>query len=70
MNTNFHMTYDVAVSTTGAVAPLLLIIPGQRSNRDLLNECDIPGAVVICVPKGFINDFFREMVGAIYFIGL
>ena len=41
---NFHMTYVVAVSATGIVAPPLMIIPGQRLNRDLLDGCDIPGA--------------------------
>jgi hypothetical protein len=52
---NFHMTYVVAVSATGVVAPPLMIIPGQRLNRDLLDGCDIPGARVTCAPKGFMN---------------
>ena len=54
-NANFNMTYVVAVSKTGSMAPPLLIIPGQILNQDFLYGCDIPGFVVTCVPKCFMN---------------
>ena len=47
---DFHMTYAVAVSANGAVAPPLIINPGQRLKRDLLDGCNIPGSHVTCTP--------------------
>ena len=63
-DSNFHMTYVVAVSENVAVvAPPLLIFPGQRLNQDLLDGCDIPGAVVTCAPVVFMNSsLFMELV--------
>ena len=50
-DSKYHIAYVVYVSETGDVAPQLLIIIGQRLNRNFLYGCDIPGAVVTCATK-------------------
>ena len=49
------MTFVVCVSAAKYVAPPLLIFPGNRLNRDVLEGCDIEGANITTAPKGFIN---------------
>ena len=52
---NFHMTFVVCVSAAKSIAPLLLILPGKRLNRDVLGGCDIEGSNITKSPKYFIN---------------
>ena len=49
------MTFFVCVSTAKYFAPQLLILPGKRLNRDVLEGCDIEGDHVTTELKGFIN---------------
>ena len=52
---NLYMTFVVCVSAAETVAPPLLIVPGNWSNRDVPEGCDIKGAHVTTPPKVFIN---------------
>ena len=52
---NFHMTFFVCVSAAKSVGPPLLVLPGKRLNRDVLEAYDIEGATITTAPKGFIN---------------
>ena len=52
---DFHTTFVVCVSADKYVAPPLLILPGNRLNRDVIESCDIEGANIKISPKGFIN---------------
>ena len=52
------MTFVVCVSTTKSVAPPLLLLPGKRVNRDVLEGYDIEGANITTAPKRFSTLFF------------
>ena len=54
-DTNFHMKFSVCVSSDKYVAPLLLIISGERFNMDVLEGCDIEGDNITTSAKVFIN---------------
>ena len=49
------MTFVLFVSADKYVALPLLIIPGQRLNRDVIEGCNINGAIITTSTKGFIN---------------
>ena len=42
-DSNFHMTFVVCVSAAKYVATPLLILPGKRLNRNVIEGCDIEG---------------------------
>ena len=48
----FHMNFVVCVSAAKSVSPPLLILPGKRSNRDVLEGCDIKGATITTAANG------------------
>ena len=52
---NFHMTFVVCVFAPKYVLPSLLILPGKRLNRDVLEGCDIEGDSITTAPKGVID---------------
>ena len=52
---NFRMTFVVCVSIAKYVAQPLLILPEKRLNIDVIGGCDVEGANIKTVPKGFIN---------------
>ena len=52
---NFHMKFVVYISAAKYVSPPLLIIPGKRFNRDVIEGCNIEGSNITTAPKGFIN---------------
>ena len=52
---NFRMTFVVYVSIAKYVAQPLLILPEKRLNIDVIGGCDVEGANIKTVPKGFIN---------------
>ena len=52
---HFHTTFVICVSTAKYVAPPLLILPGKRLNRDVIEGCDIGGARITTSKKVFIN---------------
>ena len=52
---NFHMAFVVCVSAMGTVTQQLLIVPGNRTSRDVMQECNIQGACVTTAPKVFMN---------------
>jgi hypothetical protein len=52
---SFHLTIVACVGADGFVVPPLFVLPGQRVNRDILNECSIDGSTVSVAPKGFMN---------------
>ena len=52
---NFHLNFVVYISAAKYVSPPLLIIPGKRFNRDVIEGCIIQGSNITTSPKGFIN---------------
>lgn len=52
---NFHLTSVACASATGFVCPPLYILPGERVTRDVLDDCDVPGAAITTAPRGFMN---------------
>ena len=52
---NFHMTSVEYISAAKYVSPPLLIIPGKRFNRNVIEGCNIEGSNITTAPKGFIN---------------
>ena len=54
----FRMTFFVCVSAAKYVALPLLILPGRRSNRDVIVGCDIGGAKITTVTKYFYHFYF------------
>ena len=50
-----YMTFVIFVSTAKSVAPSLLILPGKRLNRGVLEGCDIEGANITTATIFFIN---------------
>ena len=52
---NFHVTFVVCASADKSVAPLLLVLPGKRFNRDILEGCNIESANITTAPKCFID---------------
>jgi len=60
---NFHMTIVAAASAKGTSLPPVFVVPGMRLNRDVLDECSIPGAKITTAPKGFVNqDLFSSWI--------
>lgn len=51
----FHLTFVAAVSAAGYSVPPLLILPGVRLARTVVNAVSIPGAAITTAAKGFIN---------------
>ena len=49
------MTFVVCVSAAKSAVPPLLILPGKRLNRDVIEGCNIEGANITTAPKGLIN---------------
>ena len=47
---NLHMTFDICIYAVKYFASPLLITPGKRLNRDVIQVCDIEGARVITAP--------------------
>ena len=52
---NFHITIVVCASAAGFVCPPLYILPGERVTRDVLDECNVPGAVISTAPREFMD---------------
>jgi len=52
---SFHLSILACASAAGLVVPPLFILPGQRVNADMLDECHIEGASVTTTSSGFIN---------------
>ena len=52
---NFHLTIVAAVAANGFAVPPMFIVPGQRLNRDLMDDCCVDDAVVLTAQKGFMN---------------
>ena len=54
---NFHTTFAVCVSAAKSVTAPLLILPGKRLNRDVIEGFDIEGANITTAPILF-NQFY------------
>ena len=52
---NVYMTFVVCVSNAKSVAPPLLILPVNRSNRDVIEGFNIEGDNITTSKKCFIN---------------
>ena len=48
---NFYMNFFVCVSDDKSVAPPLLILPGNRFNREVISGFNIEGANIKTAPK-------------------
>ena len=61
VNTSFHVTFVACISATGFALPPLIIVPGKRLNRDVMNASTVEGACITTAPKGWINaDIFNK----------
>ena len=52
---NFHMNFVVCVYPAKYIAPQMLILPGKRLNRDVIEGYYIEGVIITTASKGFIN---------------
>ncbi|KAJ0391781.1 hypothetical protein P43SY_004850 [Pythium insidiosum] len=55
ITTNFHLSLVACASAAGFVVPPLFVLPGERVNRTLLDECSIPDATVTTTTSGFVS---------------
>ena len=52
LEANFRIAVTTCVSGNGFVVPPIFLVPGKRLNSDVMDACDIAGAVVTVDPKG------------------
>ncbi|KAJ0398588.1 hypothetical protein P43SY_003194 [Pythium insidiosum] len=55
ITTNFHLSLVACASAAGFVVPPLFVLPGERVNRTLLDECSIPDATITTTTSGFVK---------------
>lgn len=61
--TSFHLSFVAAVAACGFAVPPLVIVPGTRVPRTILNECAVDGAAIATAAKGFISgDIFLKWI--------
>ena len=55
LEASFHMTIVACVSANGFYVPPLFIIPDQRLNSAIMDQCSINASTVTVSTKGFMN---------------